>query len=893
MQIAESLEGSPVAVEIKNDLHKLALDAGEIYALRSDAAWSLSSLYSDNARADLIENLSRLGDEDSTRLALDLMARTEMAGISPGLFVGVLFADAGIERGTAADVDRCDTHVRMLKRFVARVANAEIEPVLDLITERLAGVPHDGAFGFAKELQDLVFGLIARAISENNEQDGSRIGPWLRWFWVRHHPYERGSPELDRLLKEKVELRQSILHFALIDDDLCQDGPWMRVMAINDVQPALYPTEADLLKLLTHVVERGDRSDRAVAIWKELVAMARQEKGLPQHVRAIASKFVEGNAGLAKHLADWSKPIGRSYERKRSRKQRKSAQKERKVKAVRSEHLRRRAADVVAGDWRVLDLPSEVYVGRFVGATDEPVMRLRETYEEDVVELILRGFEAVLRSNDIPKLTRLSVAHAKGTHYSSHKVLMCGLSERLRIGRSLEEIDRTVLAKGLIGVDVFLLDEDRRGLPPLREPLEAALFADARSFNEFQSLRFLPFFKRPNRRPHGLYSFAEGTSFRQERLNLLQNWLAHFDDLELEWQRLAVITLLKAGRGEEIKTIAAQKRSAVYPNRNTLLYWLSLEVALGDTDVPERFLQDDSYRIFTLGKFEATLISEERLAALISTGRNVWPRCFPPRGSSSGRHNAWDASKIIDGWIEALAGRPTDAAGVVLQDLKRAPADSYSEYLHHKSAEHSQLLVETVYEPISIEALAAAVDQTAPRTPDDLRAVVLDGLKETETYIRGSDTTPLDAYWEGEVPRDENTCRDRFIDHFRAQHAGKLVEIPERLATHSKRADISFLSNGLELPCEAKGQWHKDLWTAPRNQLDKQYTSLPNAHERGIYLVFWFGQSVPKGKRISPHPEGLPTPTLASELQCLLQANLTPAERARLDVVVIDLSVQR
>ena len=76
------------------------------------------------------------------------------------------------------------------------------------------------------------------------------------------------------------------------------------------------------------------------------------------------------------------------------------------------------------------------------------------------------------------------------------------------------------------------------------------------------------------------------------------------------------------------------------------------------------------------------------------------------------------------------------------------------------------------------------------------------------------------------------------------------------------------------------------LWIAPTEQLDG-YTQAESADGYGIYLVFWVGldEHALPGRR-----DGAALPTSASNLEDMLVADLSPADRERIRVVVFDVS---
>ena len=102
------------------------------------------------------------------------------------------------------------------------------------------------------------------------------------------------------------------------------------------------------------------------------------------------------------------------------------------------------------------------------------------------------------------------------------------------------------------------------------------------------------------------------------------------------------------------------------------------------------------------------------------------------------------------------------------------------------------------------------------------------------------------------------------------------------------RADIAAIRNAIGLPVEIKGQWHREVWTAPIEQLDAKYTRDWHAKGRGVYIVLWFG-NVP-GKNLPPHPERKERPASPEELREMLVDCIPEERRSLIDVIVVDVS---
>lgn len=87
------------------------------------------------------------------------------------------------------------------------------------------------------------------------------------------------------------------------------------------------------------------------------------------------------------------------------------------------------------------------------------------------------------------------------------------------------------------------------------------------------------------------------------------------------------------------------------------------------------------------------------------------------------------------------------------------------------------------------------------------------------------------------------------------------------------------------VPVEIKKESHNKVWTAWQHQLDGSYTTHPAAKGVGIYLVLWFGH------RPKTLGRGHSKPASASEMEELLRSRIPLADRQRLSVKVLDLSL--
>ena len=280
----------------------------------------------------------------------------------------------------------------------------------------------------------------------------------------------------------------------------------------------------------------------------------------------------------------------------------------------------------------------------------------------------------------------------------------------------------------------------------------------------------------------------------------------------------------------------------------------------------------------------ATLSRLFELLAPITRPDTSGMRIFPEAGRR-------DTVHIL---VNRLASDPQPAAATELQRMvKLSHLAPWSAHLRHSIAAQQGEARAAYYAYAEPAAVALTLANGAPATQADLMALTIDHLREIERHLRGGDTFLLRLFWTAEdnkplKPKDENCCRDLLLDRLRPRMEPLGVQlVSERQAADEKRADlrVDFMARGkkLAVPIEIKKENHRKLWSACLDQLKKLYTIEPTADGHGIYLVLWFGsklQSSPEGEK----------PASAFDLQKCLTKRIPELDRARLEVLVMDLS---
>jgi len=156
-----------------------------------------------------------------------------------------------------------------------------------------------------------------------------------------------------------------------------------------------------------------------------------------------------------------------------------------------------------------------------------------------------------------------------------------------------------------------------------------------------------------------------------------------------------------------------------------------------------------------------------------------------------------------------------------------------------------------------------------PANAADL-AVLFDHLHDIAEKIRDGSTNDYRQYW---------------------SYGTSNKKLEKSKPENDKRADIKVSyggANGFNIPVEIKKDSHDDLWRAIHEQLIAKYVRDPGTDGYGIYVVFWFG-----GNGTSSSPDSGKKSHSAQELEDCLRQTLSPEEKHRIQVCVIDCALSQ
>lgn len=124
-------------------------------------------------------------------------------------------------------------------------------------------------------------------------------------------------------------------------------------------------------------------------------------------------------------------------------------------------------------------------------------------------------------------------------------------------------------------------------------------------------------------------------------------------------------------------------------------------------------------------------------------------------------------------------------------------------------------------------------------------------LNNLATRIKDSRDNQKDKFYNIEVSKDENSCRDILLNDLKLLYENEWLLTREAYEANDKRVDINIKyknNNDYEVQIECKKDKNKDLSTGIQTQLINHYFS--SNVQYGIYLVFYFGESKKTAEQI-------------------------------------------
>jgi hypothetical protein len=658
----------------------------------------------------------------------------------------------------------------------------------------------------------------------------------------------------------------------------------------------------DFLSLSQHAFE-----NRLLNLWTALLAghdIYSGTKG-PNPTRALQRTQ---SRSAKEFLAAWSR-VDRSRrehiksERRamRVRNRNKYAQREAETHEINRSHLRENLAKVEAGEsWFWLRHFAQQYLLRpdkLHELVDDPETSLRA----------LRNCFPFLQAH-IPKVESLG----RRERPDIAEVLLAACVVRFRDGESLDPIDSSILASAkteMSSYPTFAEGEEKS----FEDALDAALFKSPNVAETFVRAYFEQQLLAVDDTPTHVDWLNSKSAFQHLRTSLPLEWLDRFPQMPPDAARSLFGMAAKYGNKEElIQLIDRRASDAVLDSgqdtpddkraRSRRNFWQlnsfsyntpGCESAWEDLKVDRDTIFALDYRLGRLYAHDGDPrppVTAEHVFKIIDAFVDLWPKVPLPNSWGTSSPPEETAYRFLCDCIWMIVEDIPERRLSVLERILADPrlADFHSVALTLRAEANKQIAHQDFRAPHP-EEINRLLDENEVATVEDLRVLLVEELGEVQKWLSGAETDPLDTFYSGGKRVDENTARNRIVDRLSGRMTALgLSVVIEHHMVGGKRCDItaSATIEGARrmLVTEVKGQWNGELYTAAAAQLDQRYAIHPDAAKQGIYLALWYGN----GEKVAGHFD--PTITSASELRDQIVASMPGELRARVDVVVLDLS---
>lgn len=880
--LIEAVSGSSIAESLRSELRAIVLAPEAAYSVRWAALEALTSMGGEDWVSTADAALS--AGADGPRMAMDIVKE-----IGAGAF-----SDVQIVRSAVRYAQASRRMVMQFNGLAERTPDARLDGILDSLAEQLAALGNRRERAGNNELTDLGYRLIERRLAMGPTA-AARVWSWLRNF-EDDVGYKRDQRKrVHALIRNNVELRRGVQRLVLIDEP----GPktvWRRAFRLTTRSSGFAPTEEDIVQLLESMDPQTESSEER---WQDLLRLTSHSETEGAAARAAARRFASGRRELEAFINQLPIPKVHDWEIKQAReaKKREIAKAERWAKARlgMSKDIEKIRAGTAG---RVIDL-AYGYLDLYDDLDHDmvPVERLTNWVGTEVTQAAIAGFEAFILTNSKPTAREIAQSHIESMQWNVSRVIVAALAERVRVGAGFSGVSDDRLKAAFIELRHTRIDEHAK-LPELQPAIEQEMSKRGLvepTLHEWVGLQFEKRLSNVDQLVQMMWSDLDG----KRAADIAVQWLTDFPDMATEPAAQLIDRLVASRRFDELREFANERLAGTMHEELRQIWNAAAFVA----DFPAqakrlsaaaasdpKLIWAIRRRVYpTRDRQSGISLSVDQLAWVFNAFRGAFPQRRHPDNGWSGDSNPWDASEFLLSLLNRIAAITSDEGVAALKALRDAPDDSYTAILKVLFAEQRRKATEERYRSPSLAQVRAIVEAGPPATVLDLQATLIELLVQIQKRVIGDPADPWRGFYDHSGrPFGEERCRDHLLTMLGPTPEG-IDLAPEGHMANDKRADINATLSGMRVPIEIKGQWHNDLWHAADSQLDRLYASDYAAEKRGIYLVLWFGTSVPESKAARSQGRGRRRPQTAEALRAGLVANSRAVSEGRIEVVILNI----
>ena len=537
--------------------------------------------------------------------------------------------------------------------------------------------------------------------------------------------------------------------------------------------------------------------------------------------------------------------------------------------------------------------------------------------DENIVRNSLRNcFDFI--EPEVPNIQELAVRKCSSYFYNIEIIVVAACIEIMRLNGNLNSIKHLFLVALKTYFNISYSGVSENEISALKAEVDRLIFPDIKSAELFLRQYVEPQLAEPKCSFPAVHLLESDEVFGSLRATLSIEWLNHFEELELHALSSLFKIAVQHGDRKELNNIILKRCSQLLSeysqpkNYEVLLqrcqfwfvrafYFLSIKEA----EPYFNWLKSEKNSVFIFNNYSGRMnrgdyphwpeLTSRKLEAILEAFFDNCPKVYLPGSWGTESPDEETAYRFLTDIIWDIGKDNPDEAIPVLNRLL-LKSDFSDIHRDLKSIQAEQLRKKAL---ISFEAPSAAkivdlLDNNTVVTVEGLRQLVIQELQSYQKEIDGGEFNVADRFY-----TKDKSLKDVHLDEVRS-----VVIIAEHLSTVLTPQSITIKSefqtknqNRIDFTAakviegkrrlvvvEAKGQWHKELYSAASTQLYERYSIHPDAEKQGIYLAIWFGTNVKVAGRKADHI------TNAEELKESIEQTLPLELKGFIDVFVLDVS---
>ena len=801
-----------------------------------------------------------------------------------------------------------------VKRLIGKFDLATIESLLNQLTSNLTCTCFER--NYECDCRNGISKIIGSMLDRYFDLEKSPLDPLSVWGWVRNLNFSESRTTFDRSRSEKelranTELRHGILTLAFGALTCSEEIKATRTsnfgsnsfsgleLSHEDHQFIVkLAFETDNLELwlcfLAHHKYYRRRDDRGPDDLRRL--MRHQARSSPTFMRewSMANRAVERNI--------------RKYRLEDLRRARSTKRFEKKRLANRAANIRfvreNRTLIESGQHWSCLVRFARLMLGR-------PERIEVEFGEESIVRNALRSCIKFIEPH-VPNLSKQAELQCSSCVEYSEDILYAACLEILRSDGDLNKVPVDLVKALKRSMNIrhgAVSDEEQRAL---QAEVDRLAFSSTDKVEEFCRQYIEPQLRGLDCNFPDVNMLRHDPTFKTIAPALSLEWLTNYEVMPMHALETlfeiaanhcdrAKIGSLIAYKCAEMLLFWSPQQTRKSLNERRTFWFLRAFYFLPGTDTPYwEFLKADKDSLFLFSGVAHSMtltgnpwwpiLTSDKVEALLDAFFVQWPKVPLSSILESGGRNAESAYRFL---TEVVWVINSDDPDIAIPTLERLLSDNRYADLHVDMKSMlsglERRFAHRGFEPPSAREIVNLLDKNEIVTVEGLRRRVLEELANLQKAIDGGEFNTADRFYAGKKRLNEEPCTRIVAERLNLILQPQNITItPEHHLKHDRRSDFTAAKvlGGKRrlLVTEVKGQWHRRLFSAAKEQLNDLYAIHPEAERQGIYLVIWFGahEKVNGKKRHDLNS--------AAELKTEIERQVPSDLHGLIDVFVLDVS---